>query len=478
MTDASPAPAAPPRRRVARARATRRPSTRLPPRSRPTTRMPGQADRAAAYYQRAAEVEQRIGANLEAIALLQPRAGAARGPCRRARTVTPASSACSTVARGLARRDRAATAPTEASAVYARCRQLCQVLGRPPSPPILRALAMISLAQARIDECHALGDHLLSIAERDDDPVLRAEAHFVIGVSLVLNGAARPARAALEASLASYDRSRSPIHIGLYSQDPARRVLDPPQPAAVDHGRAGRGAPGAVTRASSSPPRWATRSRSAIAGTWDADHRVPPWRRGRGPRRRRRRRRRSGRDHRMPFWLSIATAIRGWAIAEAGRGRGRDRGDPARGSPTSRPPAPSFLRPFQLGLLGGAVRPVNGNLERGAHPDRRGTRGLGADGRALVRPGAPPSAAATCTPGRPTTRRPRRPTGRPIDLARYQGARALELRSATRLAASWQRRDRAVDIAPLLAPIVEGLDGTTDLPDLDQARAILRAGSG
>ncbi len=65
---------------------------------------------------------------------------------------------------------------------YVRCRQLCQVLGRPPSPPILRAMAMISLAQARIDECHALGDHLLSIAERDDDPVLRAEAYFVIGV--------------------------------------------------------------------------------------------------------------------------------------------------------------------------------------------------------------------------------------------------------------------------------------------------------
>ncbi len=30
----------------------------------------GQADRAAVYYQRAAEVEQRIGANLEAIVLL------------------------------------------------------------------------------------------------------------------------------------------------------------------------------------------------------------------------------------------------------------------------------------------------------------------------------------------------------------------------------------------------------------------------
>ena len=65
-----------------------------------------------------------------------------------------------------------------------------------------------------------------------------------------------------------------------------------------------------------------------------------------------------------------------------------------------------------------------------------------------------------------------------VDLARYQGARALELRSATRLAVSWGRRGRDAEIGPLLLPIVEALDGTTDLPDLDLARSILRSGSG
>ena len=82
------------------------------------------------------------------------------------------------------------------------------------------ALALASLAQVKIEECHALGDHLLSLAERDDDPVLRVEAHYVIAMALLLNGAAVPARVELEASLAHYDPSRSTAHISLYSQDP------------------------------------------------------------------------------------------------------------------------------------------------------------------------------------------------------------------------------------------------------------------
>ena len=319
----------------------------------------GQADRASAYYRRAAEVEQRIGANLEAIALLT------RG-LTLLETLPPSADRDAReldlrTVLGVSLVATRGYGSAEASAVYLRCRQLCQVLGRPPSPPVMRAMAMISLAQAQIDECHALGDHLLSIAERDDDPVLRAEAYFVIGVSLVLNGATRPARAALEASLASYDRSRSPIHIGLYSQDPgvvcsirlALLLWIMGEPA-----ESARRRDESVELATSLAHPFTL----GYSRTWDA---IIECHRGNaaGARAAAEAAVALGRDHRMPFWLSIATAIRGWAIAEEGEVEAGIE-EIRRGMADFATTGTSFLRPYLLGLLAEQYG-RSGNLERG-----------------------------------------------------------------------------------------------------------------
>ena len=63
-----------------------------------------------------------------------------------------------------------------------------------------------------------------------------------------------------------------------------------------------------------------------------------------------------------------------------------------------------------------------------------------------------------------------------IEVARYQGARALELRAATHLGDLLLRSDRTVDASRLLEPIVASFSAITDsslLPDLVRARAIL-----
>ncbi len=60
-----------------------------------------------------------------------------------------------------------------------------------------------------------------------------------------------------------------------------------------------------------------------------------------------------------------------------------------------------------------------------------------------------------------------------LRVARHQGARALELRAATRLGALWLDRERSGNVARLLGPIVESFGATTDLPDLDTARTLL-----
>ena len=115
-----------------------------------------------------------------------------------------------------------------------------------------------------------------------------------------------------------------------------------------------------------------------------------------------------GRDHRMPFWLSIATVIRGWAVAEAGEVEAGIE-EIRKGMADFAATGTTFLRPFQLGLLA-EQHGRNGNLERGltliaealAASERTNERWC--DPELHRRQGDLHARAAT-------TRRPRRPTG-------------------------------------------------------------------
>ncbi len=104
--------------------------------------------------------------------------------------------------------------------VLSRSRELCQRLGMPPSPPVLRALAIASVTQAEFQQAHDLGDQLLGLVQRHQDPVLLVEAHYVLGVTLFWKGALALSRSHLEQAVAHYDRQRSPTHVALYTQDP------------------------------------------------------------------------------------------------------------------------------------------------------------------------------------------------------------------------------------------------------------------
>lgn len=430
------------------------------------------ADRAAMYYRRAAAVAQRVGANQEAIDLLQ------RGltlletlPPSLDRDARELDLRTSLGVSLVATRGYGAS---EVASIYTRCRQLCQILGQPPSPPILRALALVSLAQAKIEECHALGDHMMSLADRDDDPVLRVEAHYVIAMALLLSGAAVPARVQLEASLAHYDRTRSAAHISLYSQDPAvvcgiRLSLD--LWILGDSDTAARRRAESLMLAE----KLAHPFTHAYALTWDAilqNHR--------GDSELARTQAEAamdlGRQHRMPFWLGLGTVVHGWAVAEQGdieAGIDEIRGGMAAFEATG---SRSFI-PFQLGLLAEQHGRL-GHVERGltliaealALVERTNERWSEAE---LFRRRGELLEKAFGDSEAETAYR------RAVDVAHYQGARALELRSATRLADAWLRQQRTRDTALLLGPIVRSFGSATDLPDLDRAREILgRVGLG
>ena len=432
----------------------------------------GLIDRAAVYYQRAAEVAQRIGANLEAIGLLQ------RG-LDLLLALTPSLNRDGRelglqTALGVSLVATEGYGASRVRSVYARARQLCQILGEPPSPPILRALALVSLAEPRIEECHALGDHLMSLAERADDPILRVEAHFVLGVSLLLTGAAVPARVQLEGSLAHYDRARSATHISLYGQDPAVICLIR---LSLDLWLLGEPHLSARRRAESLAlaEELAHPFTHAYALVWDAilqshcgnaDLARTQAQAAIG----------LGRDLKMPFWLSIGMIVHGWAIAglgdvEAGIDEIR------RGMADFAATGSGMMRPFQLGLLAEQYGRL-GHVERGltliaealALVDRTNERWCEPElyrrkGELLEKSSADGDAEAAYRHA--------------IDVARYQSTRALELRSATRLANLWRRQARPAEVAVLLGPIIDGFGSTTDLPELADARTLLTwAGAG
>jgi predicted ATPase len=132
-----------------------------------------------------------------------------------------------------------------------------------------------------------------------------------------------------------------------------------------------------------------------------------------------------------------------------------------------------FMRPFQLGLLAEQYGRL-GNAQRGltlfaealASVERTNERWCEAElhrrrGDLHARISAHAEAEADFR--------------RAIDTAHYQGAQALELRSATRLADLWLEQGRNGDVNRLLGPMVKRLGSAIDLPDLAHARVILGA---
>jgi predicted ATPase/transcriptional regulator with XRE-family HTH domain len=179
----------------------------------------GLADRAVDYYQRAASFAQRVYANQEAIGLLNralvllASLPPSQARDKRELAVYTALGVSLVATRGYA--------AAEVMTAYQRSHVLSQLVGKPSSPPALRALAIAALSHTEFQLARDLGNQLLDYAERQNDRVVLVEAHYVLGVTAFWTGRFADARAHLEDALASYTPERSPIHIATFTQDPA-----------------------------------------------------------------------------------------------------------------------------------------------------------------------------------------------------------------------------------------------------------------
>ena len=105
-------------------------------------------------------------------------------------------------------------AAPEVEHAYTQARALCQQVGETPElVPVLFGLWRFYTARPQLHTARELGETLLRLAQRADDPALAVIAHYALGVTWFCLGALPAARQHLEEGIARYtpDQRRAPV---------------------------------------------------------------------------------------------------------------------------------------------------------------------------------------------------------------------------------------------------------------------------
>ena len=106
----------------------------------------------------------------------------------------------------------------EVERLYTRARALCEQVGEPPQLfRVLWGLWSTYNARGQYQTMRAVGEQLLSLAQRLHDPDLLLEAHHAMWTSLFSSGELAAARAHQVQGLQLYDPQRHRTHAALYS---------------------------------------------------------------------------------------------------------------------------------------------------------------------------------------------------------------------------------------------------------------------
>ena len=109
----------------------------------------------------------------------------------------------------------------EVRATYTRARELCQQVGETRQLfPVLFGLRTFHHVRGEFLTARELGEQLLGLAQREQDPALLMEAYRALGSTLFHLGEFGAAQAHLEQSLTLYDAQRHHSHVFLYGIEP------------------------------------------------------------------------------------------------------------------------------------------------------------------------------------------------------------------------------------------------------------------
>ena len=250
---------------------------------------------------------------------------------------------------------------------------LCQQVGETPElVPVLYGLWRFYIARPQLHTAREIGDTLLHLARRTDDPALAVLAHYALGCPWLWLGALSVARQHLEDAIACYtpDQRRAPEFrighdLGVACRFYAAQILwllgYPAQALVRLHD--------ALTLAHTlSHPLSLAWMRCRAAIFFQCCRNVPAVReQQRLPSRLRLRRA-------FPRWSAWGTIMRGWALAMQGQG---EVGHPGPPGVTAMPPTGAALYgPYFTHCAGGHLCPLGPHerqppgADRGPHPGR------------------------------------------------------------------------------------------------------------
>jgi hypothetical protein len=111
-------------------------------------------------------------------------------------------------------------APERLSEIHAKARQLAAQLAVDPEPPLVWSMALSALVRGEWQTGRELAERLRARAQRNQDPVLRVESDYILGIASYWVGELRSARSHFEAAIELFRPERRRAHVLRYGQDP------------------------------------------------------------------------------------------------------------------------------------------------------------------------------------------------------------------------------------------------------------------
>ncbi|MEK0084011.1 AAA family ATPase [Benzoatithermus flavus] len=355
---------------------------------------------------------------------------------------------------------------------YGRARELCAEEAR--LPQLLAALAGLCTHHLHCSGTKValeFAEELLHLAERRQQRWARAAGHRFLALSMIFNGELLPeALWHFERALALY--RPADLTSAVYPARVDSRVLCPAFTALI-------------LQWQGYPERALARSREALATAYELGHAYTTsqalflncwFHRIRGDvaivRERAAALVELATEHGFPTWLASGMVFRGWALAARGE-IAAGIAEMRQGLARYRAVGSLLVQPHSLGLLAGVITRAGNSTEALvllaealAIVDRMEERWFEAElhrlmGEALLQIAIPNAAAAEAC------------FRKAIAVAQAQGTRWWELRAATSLARLWATQGERRKGHDLLAPIYGWFTEGFDMPDLQEARALL-----
>jgi class 3 adenylate cyclase/predicted ATPase len=422
---------------------------------------------AIAYWQRAGQRAVERSAHVEAIAHLAKGLellGALPGTPERARQELALQ-----IALGPALMAAKGQGAPEVGQAYARARELCQEAGEPLQLfPVLWGLWRFRSIRAEHRAARQLAEECLALAERLQDSALLAPAYSALGGTLLWLGEVAAAQTRLDQAAAAYDPDRHRALPFRFGQDPAVSSL-----SYSAWSLWGLGYPDQALRRSDEARALAERLASpvSVAASLVYAAMTHQFRReGRAAQERAEAAIALSEEHGLPQFLTVGTILRGWALAAQGA---PDEGiaEMRQGLAARRDQGIELARPWYLALLAGAYEQA-GQIDEGmsALAEAQPLPDVGFLGPELRRLKA---MLLLRRSGRDAAEAAQGCFEEGLDLARRQGTRGWELRTATGLADLRRRQGRGREARDLLAPIFGWFTEGFETADLKDARALL-----